>query len=79
MLGEKPLTQAWCCYEIALFNQRCATAKLGELALQSFIAPTTSIYRGWARTETTEADDKTFIEDRIYSVSHLALRDSTTS
>jgi hypothetical protein len=67
VLGEQPLSRAWCCYEIALFNQRCATATAQGLPLRSFIAPTTSLYFGWESTETTEAEDKAFIEDHIRS------------
>jgi len=65
VLGEQPLTRAWCCYEIALFNQRCATATANEIPLQSFMAPTKSIYFGWDQTETTEAEDKDFIKEHI--------------
>lgn len=67
VLGDQPLTRAWCCYEIALFNQHCATATKEDLPLQSFIAPTTSIYWGWDHTETTEKADKAFIGDHIRS------------
>lgn len=66
VLGDRPLTRAWCCYEIALFNERCATATADDLPpLLSFIAPTTSIYFDWSFTETTDAEDKAFIEDDI--------------
>jgi len=67
VLGKQPLTRAWCCYEIALFNQRCATATADSPSLQSFIAPTKSIYFGWDDTKTTEVEDKAFIEARIRS------------
>jgi hypothetical protein len=67
VLGERPLTRSWCCYEIALFNKRCATATATEVPLQSFIAPTTSIYSLWSHTETTDTEDKAFIEERITS------------
>jgi hypothetical protein len=63
VLGGKPLTRSWCCYEIALYNKQCACAEAPPL--QSFIAPTRSIYFGWDHTETTEARDKEFIKDRI--------------
>lgn len=63
VLGELPLTRTWCCYEIALFNQRCATQD--EQLLRSFIAPSQNIYFGWEQAETSEAEDKLFIQDRI--------------
>jgi hypothetical protein len=63
VLGEWPLTRSWCCYEIALFNQRCATGD--ETLLRSFIAPSRNIYFGWDQTETSEVEDKLFIADRI--------------
>ena len=63
VLGQLPLTRAWCCYEIALFNQHSAAPD--EPPLKSFIAPSRNIYFGWENVETTEADDKLFIEDRI--------------
>jgi len=65
VLGDQPLTRSWCCYEIALFNQRHVAETTDKMQLRSFIAPTTSIYFGWQDTKTTEANDKTFIEERI--------------
>jgi len=67
VLGAQPLTRSWCCYEIALFNQSCAADKADRVPLRSFIAPTTSIYFGWGDTETSETEDKAFIEERITS------------
>jgi hypothetical protein len=77
VVGQRPLTRSWCCYEIALFNQDCAvvgaaqTPVLNVIApstkLHSFIAPTTKIYFDWEYTETTEAEDKHFIEEHIKS------------
>lgn len=63
VLGDLPLTRSWCCYEIALFNQDCATANNQEL--RSFIAPTRKVYFNWELTETSEEQDKTFIGERI--------------
>ncbi len=71
VLGTKPLMRAWCCYEIALFNRHLVAADVSPFPgaraeqLRSFIAPTRSFHLGWDRTETTEADDKVFIEERI--------------
>jgi hypothetical protein len=71
VIGTKPLMRAWCCYELALFNQDLAEtdpefqAGLQGPRLRSFIAPTQSFYIGWERTETSEADDKAFIGERI--------------
>lgn len=71
VLGTKPLMRAWCCYEIALFNQHLVGADVSPFPgapaaqLRSFIAPTRSFHLGWERTETTEADDKVFIAERI--------------
>ncbi len=63
VLGDLPLTRAWCCYEIALFNQDLVA--VGEPALRSFIAPSQNIYFGWDQVESSEAEDKSFIGDRI--------------
>jgi hypothetical protein len=71
VLGAKPLMRAWCCYEIALFNQHLVGADVSRFPglpgaqLRSFIAPTRSFHLGWDRTETTEPDDKAFIGERI--------------
>ena len=71
VLGTKPLMRAWCCYEIALFNQHLLRADVSRFPglpgaqLRSFIAPTRSFHLGWERTETTEPDDKSFIGERI--------------
>ncbi len=71
VLGTKPLMRAWCCYEIALFNQHLVSVDVPRFPgvmgaqLRSFIAPTRSFHLGWERTETTEPDDKTFIGERI--------------
>jgi len=71
VVGTQPLMRAWCCYEIALYNQEMAEADpqfeggLQGPQLRSFIAPTRSFYLGWERTETSEVDDKAFIAERI--------------
>lgn len=71
VLGTQPLMRAWCCYEIALFNQRFTPTENPRLpgiqrpGLRSFIAPTRSFYIGWEQTETSEVDDKTFIAESI--------------
>jgi len=65
VLGDQPLSRAWCCYEIALFNQQCAEAEMSKLELRSFIAPTRTIYFGWDTTDVTEAQDKEFIAEQI--------------
>lgn len=74
VLGSQPLMRAWCCYEIALFNQHLATADPPLTAagikgdgprLRSYVAPTRSFYIGWERTETSEPQDKNFIAERI--------------
>jgi hypothetical protein len=71
VLGNEPLTRAWCCYEIALFNQRLAEADVPPFPgmqgqrLLSYIAPSRNLYFGWEGTETSEIDDKTFIAERI--------------
>ena len=73
VLGTQPLMRSWCCYEIALFNQRFAEADgppagpFNGPGLRSFIAPTRSFYIGWERTETSEAEDKVFISESIAS------------
>jgi hypothetical protein len=62
VLGTKPLMRAWCCYEIALFNQHLVGADVSRFAglpgaqLRSFIAPTRSFHLGWERTETTAVE-----------------------
>jgi hypothetical protein len=63
VLGDQPLTRAWCCYEIALFNRRTATDE--NQPMRSFIAPTRTPYTAWDSTRTTDIDDKVFIEDSI--------------
>jgi hypothetical protein len=63
VVGGLPLTRAWCCYEIALYNQCCATA--GEQLLRSLIAPSKHIYFGWQDVETSDPADKLFIGDHI--------------
>jgi hypothetical protein len=71
VLGSKPLTRAWCCYEIALFNQRLAETDVSAFPgrqgqrLGSYIAPSRNTYFGWELTETSEIDDKIFIGERI--------------
>jgi hypothetical protein len=73
VLGSKPLMRAWCCYEIALFNQQLARTDVPILPgmqgprLRSYIAPSRSFYLGWERTETSDIDDKAFIEEQISS------------
>jgi hypothetical protein len=73
VLGGQTLMRAWCCYEIALFNQAFAAADAPRLAgldkpgLRSFIAPTQSFYLGWEQAETSEIEDKTFIAESISS------------
>ncbi|NAS13295.1 hypothetical protein [Poritiphilus flavus] len=62
VLGSTPLERAWCCYEIALFNQKCATDE--RLNLNSFIAPTKPYYN-WDLVLSTEAEDKIYIEQQI--------------
>lgn len=71
VLGNQPLMRSWCCYEIALFNQRFAPTNNPLLSdielpeLRSFIAPTRNFYLGWEKTETSEAEDKDFIAEKI--------------
>ncbi len=71
VLGNKPLTRAWCCYELALFNEDLAKSDVPQFPsaqgaqLRSFIAPSRNFYLGWERTETTEEADKVFVGERI--------------
>jgi hypothetical protein len=65
VLGDQPLSRAWCCYELAEFNRRVATE--GGQTLRSFIAPTSTPYFNWESTQTSDAADKTFIENSIRS------------
>jgi hypothetical protein len=65
VLEGPALTRSWCCYEIALFNRRCATGQ--DTVLRSLIAPSRAIYFGWEYTETSEPEDKAFIAERIAS------------
>jgi hypothetical protein len=65
VFGDEPLSRAWCCYELAEFNRRAATD--ADQPLLSFIAPSRNIYFGWDATQTSDADDKAFIEDSIRS------------
>ncbi|MDJ0740494.1 MAG: hypothetical protein QNJ91_12305 [Gammaproteobacteria bacterium] len=71
VLGTQPLTRAWCCYEIALFNRRLVDAAPAggrdAAPLLSLIAPTRNYYRGWDRTAVTDPADKAFIGARIDS------------
>lgn len=60
VLGHTPLTRAWCCYEIALFNE-------GSEHLKGYIAPSPNFYLGWERTDVTEPEDKAFIQEAIES------------
>lgn len=64
VLGSTPLERAWCCYEIALFNQQCVSKGNN---LKSFIAPMRTIYFGWDAVLTTEVEDKLYIEQSISS------------
>ena len=70
VLGQVPLTRAWCCYEIALINQHCATSD--SPLMRSFIAPTRNLYFGWDSVECTEPEDKAFIAERIATSFPLA-------
>ena|ERR1700722_13966107 len=61
-------TLCWASYSIlVLLRNRSVQQALTEVPLQSFIAPTTSIYSLWSHTETTDTEDKAFIEERITS------------
>jgi hypothetical protein len=63
VLSDTALTRAWCCYELALFNQRVAERK--DKGLLSMIAPTLLHYKLWDGVESTELQDKAHIEERI--------------
>lgn len=66
ILGSQPLMRAWCCYEIALFNQHLVEVDPSDgPQLRSYVAPTRSFYIGWERTETSEPEDKNFIAESI--------------
>jgi hypothetical protein len=74
VLGSQTLMRAWCCYEIALFNQSFAAADTPQLSgpellegpgIRSFFAPTRAFYLGWEKAETSDPEDKAFIEERI--------------
>lgn len=71
VLGNTPLMRSWCCYEIALFNQRLAAQDVPKFPdmlgsqLRSFIAPSRSFYLGWERTETSDVNDKSFIAEQV--------------
>lgn len=71
VLGDMPLTRAWCCYELALFNEHLVAGDTPGLAgmpgaeLRSYIAPSPRVYLGWDRTNTTEEADKAFIGEQI--------------
>lgn len=73
VVGTRPLMRAWCCYELALFNQDLAQSDTPDMPwmhgakLRSYIAPTRSFYIGWDQTETSEVEDKRFIGERISS------------
>lgn len=64
VMGYRPLTRAWCAYEIALFNRRAADGDPSPL--RSLVDRTLSPYRGWEHTETSEPGDKRFMEERIH-------------
>jgi hypothetical protein len=71
VLGTQPLMRAWCCYELALFNQHLVGAdspsspQRSGPRLRSLIAPTRSFHLGWEHTQATEPEDKAFIGERI--------------
>ena len=62
VLGTSPLERAWCCYEIALYNQDCVKK---DAPLKSLMAPMSTLYHGWDSVLTTETEDKVFIEESI--------------
>jgi hypothetical protein len=65
VLGDRPMTRAWCCYEIALFNRHCAGASSERGEMRSFIAPTDKPYVGWEYVAATDDRDKAAIGERI--------------
>jgi hypothetical protein len=63
VLSEKAILRSWCCYEIALFNQR---QRPGEVRLRSFVGRSTNLnYQTFAQTEASQPEDKRTIERAI--------------
>ena len=61
------MLRSWCCYEVALFNQR-AQLQLspGEAGLRSFVGRSKSLnYQTFAQTEASHPEDKRKIEGAI--------------
>ena len=67
VLSETAMLRSWCCYEVALFNQR-AQLQLspGEGGLRSFVGRSKSLnYQTFAQTEASHPEDKRTIEGAI--------------
>jgi len=63
VFSSKALTRAWCCYEIALFNQRIGQNE--DRSLISFVAPSMLDYKLWSGVESTVPSDKIMLEKKI--------------
>jgi hypothetical protein len=62
VLSSTALTRAWCCWEIARFNQRF---KDDTAVPRSLMAPQPA-YEGWANTKAFDDNDKRALEERIH-------------
>jgi hypothetical protein len=65
VLSPSALTRSWCCYELALFNQRDATEESGQRTMRSLVEPPTTQYTTFASTSTTVAEEKATIEQYL--------------
>ena len=67
VLSETAMLRSWCCYEVALFNQRAQIqAGPGEPGLRSFVGRSKSLnYQTFAQTEASHPEDKRTIEGAI--------------
>jgi hypothetical protein len=66
VLSESALLRSWCCYEVALFNQRTPTETSGARTLRSFVGPSRVLdYQGFAATSSTDPEDKRVIEESL--------------
>jgi len=67
VLSETAMLRSWCCYEVALFNQRAPLhLSPGEAGLRSFVGRSKSLnYQTFAQTEASHPEDKRTIEGAI--------------